>query len=51
MTEEGLLRLLDELATREDIDKRWLALSRTHMEIGFMALNRSIFRPQRIDLP
>jgi hypothetical protein len=54
--EERLLRLLDGLA--EDarmvpplIDGRWLAIGRTHLEQAFMALNRSVFRPTRVDLP
>jgi hypothetical protein len=49
--EERCLRILDELAQRNDIDKRWLAIGRTQMEQGFMAVNRSIFQPGRIDLP
>lgn len=47
--EEHLLRHLDDLMTQEGIDQRWLAISRTHFEQGFMALNRSVFRPQRIE--
>lgn len=46
--EEILLRRLDELANCSDIDKRWLALGRTSIEQGFMAINRSIFRPGRV---
>lgn len=48
--EEKVLRqfdMLDEVFT--DIDRRWLSIARTHIEQGFMAANRSIFRPQRID--
>ena len=50
-TEEKLLRALDDLAERSDIDKRWLAIARTGFEQGFMAVNRSIFRPGRVALP
>ncbi len=50
-TEEKLLRALDDLAERSDIDKRWLATGRTQIEQGFMAVNRSVFRPARITLP
>lgn len=50
-TEEKLLRGLDDLAARDDIDKRWLAIGRTQIEQGFMAVNRSIFRPGRVALP
>lgn len=47
--EEKILRVLDEMATMPDIDKRWLAIGRTQIEQGFMAINRSVFRPARID--
>ena len=48
--EERVLRILDDLADRPDIDKCWLAIGRTAIEQGFMAVNRSIFRPARVDL-
>ncbi len=48
--EEAALRMLDELATR-DVDQRWLAIGRTHLEQAYMAINRAIFRPERIKLP
>jgi hypothetical protein len=48
--EERVLRLLDHLATLPDTDKRWLAIGRTAIENGFMAVNRSVFRPARIPL-
>jgi hypothetical protein len=48
-TEERLLRFVDSL---DGIgDPRWLAVARTHVQQGFMALNRAIFKPQRIALP
>jgi len=50
-SEEKILRALDDLAARDDIDKRWLAIGRTAIEQGFMAVNRSIFRPTRASLP
>jgi hypothetical protein len=50
LVEESVLRILDELAERDDVDKRWLSVGRTHLEQGFMAINRSIFRPDRIAL-
>ena len=51
--EEQLLRRLDVLVETvgADVDGHWLAVARTHFEEGFMALNRSIFKPQRISLP
>ena len=51
VAEEYLLRVIDELTTKLEIDPRWLAIARTNFEIGFMSLNRSIFRPQRVTLP
>ena len=52
--EERLLRAIDLL--RDDVDgeqydQRWLAIARTTLEQGFMALNRAVFRPARIKLP
>lgn len=49
--EEMVLRILDDLATREEIDKRWLAIGRTQIEQGFMAVNRAVFKPGRVRLP
>jgi hypothetical protein len=47
--EEAILMVLDVLAQTE-ADKRWLAIGRTHIEQGFMAINRSIFKPERVKL-
>lgn len=47
--EENFLRLLDDMRTPA-FDQRWLSIGRTHIEQGFMAINRSIFRPQRVQL-
>lgn len=48
--EEHVLRLLDEIA--DDLmlaaDKRWLATGRTDIEQGFMAVNRAVFKPERV---
>lgn len=49
--EEQLLRLLDALAARDDIDKRWLSIGRSHFEQGWMAVNRAVFQPSRVKLP
>jgi hypothetical protein len=49
--EERLLRCIDRLTTSFKYDSRWLSIARTHFEEGFMALNRAIFKPQRIKLP
>ena len=47
--EETVLKRLDALKADADIDQRWLAIGRTHIEEAFMAINRSIFKPRRID--
>lgn len=46
--EEQVLRILDRLAENPDVDKRWLAIGRTGIETAFMAVNRSIFKPERV---
>lgn len=48
--EELILQALDGLAENPETDKRWLALGRTQIEQGFMAVNRSIFKPKRVVL-
>jgi hypothetical protein len=47
--EEALLRRLDQLSMTIGIDQRWLSIARTHFEQGYMALNRAIMRPQRLE--
>lgn len=51
--EEQLLRFLDELAADPETqaDGRWFSIGRTHIEQGFMAINRSVFKPGRVSLP
>lgn len=51
--EEQLLRVLDRLPENPavKVDGRWLAIGRTGLEQAFMAINRSIFRPERVELP
>ncbi len=48
--EEQILRDLDNLALSPEVDKRWLAIGRTSIEQGFMAINRAIFKPVRVAL-
>lgn len=51
--EEKVLRHLDELkADTHEVqpDQRWLAIGRTAIEQGFMAVNRSVFKPGRAAL-
>jgi len=45
--EEMILLQLDMYKDDASIDQRWLAIGRTHIEQAFMAINRSIFRPER----
>ena len=52
LVEESLLRVMDEMRDAgHQYDQRWLAIARTDIERGFMALNRAIFRPTRVKLP
>lgn len=46
--EENILQIMDAYKENPDIDQRWLAIARTDLEKAFMALNRSIFKPQRM---
>lgn len=48
--EERILQVLDVWKTDPEIDQRWLAIGRTHIEQGFMAINRAIFKPERVKL-
>lgn len=52
--EEMILRDMDELAQQAKggsplADPRWLAIARTKIEEAFMAYNRAIFQPGRVD--
>lgn len=51
--EERVLRFLDELAASNEVsvDPRWFAIGRSHIEQGFMAVNRAVFQPGRVSLP
>lgn len=46
--EGQILLALDKMEDIPDFDKRWLNIGRTHLEQGFMAINRSILQPQRV---
>lgn len=60
--EEIILRFIDQLAEMKGpaasnkypseltVDQRWLAIGRTHIEQGFMAINRAVFKPSRVKL-
>lgn len=47
--EERVLRMLDDMGHGMG-DPRWTAIARTHIELGFMAMNRAIFQPGRVVL-
>jgi hypothetical protein len=56
--EERYLRLLDNIGKMTNgvtpdpvFDQRFLALARTHMQTANMFAVRSIFQPQRVQLP
>lgn len=49
--EERVMRFLDGLETLPNTDKRAVAIARTNMQTGFMFAVRSIFKPERIELP
>jgi hypothetical protein len=46
--EEMVLRQLDLVAQASGVDARWFAVGRRHIETGFMEVNRSIFKPERL---
>ena len=46
--EEQVLRIFDDLSYNPEVDTRWLAIARTHLEQSFMCANRAIFKPVRI---
>lgn len=46
--EERWLRLIEAY---QGLDPRWVAIAKTHIEQGFMALNRAVFKPGRVALP
>lgn len=47
--EEMVLRMLDEHFKDATYDGRWLAIAKTHFQEGFMAMNRAVFQPKRIE--
>jgi hypothetical protein len=52
--EEQVLRQIDAMtkaASEAGYDPRWIAIARTNIEQGFMALNRAVFRPKRVSIP
>lgn len=48
--EEMILRRLDDMLKDDNVDYRWANIARTNIEQGFMAMNRAIFKPARLEL-
>lgn len=50
--EERVLRYTEKIdAASPDVDPRWLAIGRTDIQKGFMAVFRAVFQPKRASLP
>jgi hypothetical protein len=49
--EERFLRLIDDLEDINGIDQHWLDMGVEKIELGVMALIRSVSSPDRISLP
>ena len=46
--EELILRQIEKVAKTEGVDHRFVAVAKTHIQEGFMSLNRAIFQPGRL---
>ena len=46
--EEMILQRLDMLAQAPEIDPRWLNIGRPLIDQAFMAINRAVFKPERL---
>ncbi len=51
IAEARLLRAIERLVSDEVADARWVEIARAHFEQGYMALNRAILQPDRVELP
>lgn len=49
--EERVLRHLDDLRGRSDVDQRMVSIAITGIQEAFMWANRAVFQPSRITLP
>jgi hypothetical protein len=52
--EEKVLRQIEKIKAFGELtpeNLRWCAIAFTHIQEGFMALNRAVMRPTRIPLP
>lgn len=48
--EERTLRVFETVAIGS-VDLRWVAIAKTHIQEGYMAINRAIAQPARVKLP
>ena len=44
--EKSVLGIIEDLQSNADTDKRWVAIGRTDIQTGFMALVRSVAKPE-----
>ena len=51
LIEEVCMRAIDNLASMPETDKHFVEIGRDGINMAFMALCRSVFRPKRIALP
>lgn len=55
IAEERILRMIERDVIKKDgsgiLDPRWAAIAKTHFEQAFMALNRAVFKPERVKFP
>jgi hypothetical protein len=49
--EELVMRIVDAHRAEPDFDQRLVSIAATHFMEGFMALNRAVFQPQRLEGP
>jgi hypothetical protein len=50
IAEERLLQVIEQLVTEGVADARWAEIATAHFEQGYMALNRAILQPHRVQL-
>ena len=46
--EEAVLRLIETIQKESAADPHWIFIATNHFQEGFMALNRSIMKPERV---
>ena len=51
IAEERLVRAIEELVAEGVVNAHWAEIAMTHFAQGYMALNRAILQPDRVELP